>query len=103
MRDYIKTYVERDVREISELKNLHLFQKFLKLCAGRVGQILNYQNLGDDLGVSHNTIREWISILEASYIIYLLPPFFTNIKKQLIKSPKNFINPPKVFLTLPPY
>jgi predicted AAA+ superfamily ATPase len=88
MRDYVKTYVERDVREISELKNLHLFQKFLKLCAGRVGQILNYQNLGDDLGVSHNTIREWISILEASYIIYLLPPFFTNIKKQLIKSPK---------------
>lgn len=88
MRDYLKTYIERDVREISELKNLHLFQKFLKLCAGRIGQLLNYQNLGDDLGVSHNTVREWISILEASYIIYLLPPFFVNIKKQLIKSPK---------------
>ena len=88
MRDYIQTYVERDLRELSELKNLHLFQKFLKLCAGRVGQILNYQNIGDDLGLSHNTIREWISIHEASYIIHLLPPFHANIKKQLIKSPK---------------
>ena len=90
-RDYLRTYIERDLRQISEIKNLDLFQKFIRLCAGRVGQIFNASNLGDELGVSYNTVREWLSILQASYIVYTLPAFSSgNIKKQIIKAPKIF-------------
>ena len=86
--DYIVTYVERDIRQLISIKDLNLFEKFLKLCAGRIGQLLNLQSLANDTGISHTTARSWISILEASYIIFLLPPWFNNFSKRLIKSPK---------------
>ncbi|MBF0407500.1 MAG: ATP-binding protein [Candidatus Riflebacteria bacterium] len=86
--DYIETYVERDLRQLINLKDLNLFEKFLKLCSGRIGQLLNLQSLASDTGISHTTARSWISLLEASYIIFLLPPFFRNISRRLIKAPK---------------
>ncbi len=88
MRDYVATYVERDVRQIINVKNLSSFQKFLKLCAGRVGQILNLSGISNDLGISHTTIREWMSVLEASYVVFLLPAYYRNWKKRIIKAPK---------------
>lgn len=90
--DYVQTYVERDVRQFSEIKNLALFQRFLKLCAGRVGQLLNLDSLGSDAGVSGVTARHWITILEASYIVFLLPPWFGNAGKRLIKSSKLYFH-----------
>ena len=90
--DYFETYVERDVRQVSEIRNLSAFQKFVRLCAGRVGQVLNLHSLGNDVGVSHTTARQWISILEASYIVFLLQPFHANISKRLIKSPKLYFH-----------
>lgn len=86
--DYFATYVERDMRQMAAIKDLGLFEKFVKLCAGRIGQILNLQSLGNDAGVSHTTARAWISLLEASYVVFLLPPWYRNISKRLIKSPK---------------
>lgn len=86
--DYIETYVERDLRQLITVKDLSLFERFLKLCAGRVGQIMNIQSLGNDTGVSHSTARSWLTLLEASYIVFLLRPWYTNISKRLIKSPK---------------
>lgn len=85
---YIKTYVERDVRQMINVVNLDSFQKFVRLCAGRTGQILNLTSLGNDCGISHNTAKAWISILEASYIVFLLQPYHANFSKRLIKSPK---------------
>lgn len=87
-KNYIKTYVERDVRKIINLKDIHLFQKFLKLCAGRVGQVLNINSLCNETGVAHNTLKSWIGILEASHVIYLLQPYYENFGKRVIKSPK---------------
>lgn len=86
--NYVQTYLERDIRQIKNISDLSLFQRFLKLCAGRTGQLLNLSSLGNDCGVSHNTVRSWISILETSYIIYLLQPYHKNYNKRLIKSPK---------------
>lgn len=86
--DYFETYVERDVRQISEIRNLSSFRTFLRLCAGRTGQLFNAHNLSNDVGVSHTTIRQWLSVLEASYIVFLLQPLHANIKKRLVKSPK---------------
>ena len=86
--DYFETYVERDVRRLGEIRNLSSFRLFVRLCAGRVGQLVNLSSLGSDAGVSHTTAREWLTILEASYIIFQLPPFFANIRKRLVKSPK---------------
>lgn len=88
MADYFDTYVQRDVRQLMEIRNAGLFEKFVRLCAGRIGQLLNLQSLGNDTGVSHTTAREWISILEASYILFQLPPWHANISKRLIKTPK---------------
>ncbi|MFP4619398.1 MAG: ATP-binding protein [Spirochaetaceae bacterium] len=85
---YISTYIERDVRSIKNIENLNTFQRFLKLCAGRSGQILNYSSLANDCGITHNTARSWVSILETSYIVSLLPPYYENFNKRLIKSPK---------------
>lgn len=86
--DYFATYVERDMRQIAAIKDIALFQKFVRLCAGRIGQILNLQSLGNDAGVSHTTARAWVSLLEASYILFILPPWYRNISKRLVKSPK---------------
>jgi predicted AAA+ superfamily ATPase len=87
-RSYYETYIERDVRQLIQIKDLFLFRKFVRLCAGRVGQILNASQLSGEVGVSVPTIKSWLSILQASYLITLLPPYFENIKKRLIKSPK---------------
>jgi hypothetical protein len=88
LADYFETYVERDLRQISAIRNLSSFERFARLCAGRVGQLLNLQALGAEAGVSHTTAREWLSVLEASYIVFLLQPYHANISKRLIKSPK---------------
>ncbi|MBI5447996.1 MAG: ATP-binding protein [Gammaproteobacteria bacterium] len=87
-RNYLQTYLERDVRQLINLKDLHLFQQFIKLCAGRIGQILQYQSLSNELGVSAQTIKHWLSILEASFIIFQLQPYYENLGKRIIKSPK---------------
>ena len=86
--NYVQTYLERDLRQMVEVKNLQLFQKFLKLCAGRIGQIFNKENLANEVGVTSKTITHWLSILEASFLIFLLPPYFENFGKRVIKSPK---------------
>lgn len=85
---YLETYVERDIRQLINIKDLALFEKFVRLCAGRVGQLLNLQSLGNDVGVSHTTARTWLTLLEASYVVYLMQPWHTNISKRQIKSPK---------------
>ena len=85
---YLQTYVERDVRALINLKDLRLFQHFLILLAGRIGQVINYASLSNDVGVSSTTIKNWISVLKASFIIVELPPFFENIGKRVIRSPK---------------
>jgi predicted AAA+ superfamily ATPase len=89
-RNYYETYVERDVRNLINIKDISLFRKFLKLCAGRTGQIFNASQLATETGISVNTIKSWISVLETSFIIYLLPPWYDNINKRLIKSPKMY-------------
>lgn len=86
--DYFETYVERDLRLLVNVRDLSLFQKFVKLCAGRVGQLLNLQSLANDVGVSHTTARNWLTLLEASFIVFRLQPYHRNISKRLIKSPK---------------
>ena len=86
--DYIETYVERDVRRLGEIRNLSSFRRFVRLCAGRIGQLVNLTSLGSDAGVSHTTAREWLTVLEASYIVFQLQPFHANIRKRLVKSPK---------------
>lgn len=86
--DYYETYVERDLRQWASIRDLGLFQKFVRLCAGRIGQILNLQSLANDTGVSHTTARAWITLLEASYVLFLLKPWYRNLSKRLIKSPK---------------
>jgi len=85
---YVQTYVERDVQQVLQVKDMNNFRLLLRLCAGRVGQLLNLSGIGNDAGVSHNTIREWLSVLEASYITFRLPPHYRNFSKRLIKSPK---------------
>lgn len=86
--DYFETYIERDLRQIAAIRDLTLFESFVRLCAGRVGQLLNLHNLANDTGISHTTARAWLSLLEASYIVYQLRPWHTNTSKRLIKSPK---------------
>jgi len=88
--NYYRTYVERDVRQLINLKNASLFEKFLKLLAGRVGQIIDLTSLGNDVGVNSKTIKDWLSILEASFIVYKLEPYFENFGKRSIKSPKYY-------------
>lgn len=87
---YIATYVERDVRNLLQVKDSARFDTFLRLCAGRTGQLLNYSTLASDAGVSVNTAKDWISILETSYVLRRLPPWFANVNKQLSKTPKLF-------------
>ncbi len=87
---YLQTYVERDVRALIQLRDLSVFQKFLTLLAGRAGQVVNSASLSNDVGVSATTIRNWLSVLKASFVIFELPPFFENVQKRVIKSPKIF-------------
>ncbi len=87
-QSYIKTYIERDVRELKNITDLSAFHKFLRLCAGRVGQILNTTELANETGISVLTVKSWLSVLETSGIIFLLKPYYSNYGKRLIKSPK---------------
>ena len=86
--NYYNTYIERDVRQIINLVNLSAFQIFIRLCAGRIGMEFNANSLSNEVGVTVKTIQEWLSVLEASYVVFRLPPFFQNIGKRLIKTPK---------------
>ncbi len=86
--DYLETYVERDTRQLIAIKDLTLFERFVRLCAGRVGQLVNLQGLGNDVGVSHTTARSWLTLLEASYVVFQLRPWHANISKRQIKTPK---------------
>lgn len=85
---YVATYVERDVRQVLNVHDLSSFQRFLRLCAGRSGQLLNLSALAGETGISHSTARAWLSVLEASDLIFLLPPYHRNFGKRLVKSPK---------------
>ena len=85
---YIRTYVERDVRQLINVTNLYTFQKFIKLCAARIGQLVNFSELAMQCGISIPTAHQWLSILESSYIIFLLRPHWTNFNKRLTKTPK---------------
>ncbi len=88
LSNYYTTYIERDLRQLIQIKDLRLFNTFIRLCAGRIGSEFNASSLAVEVGVSVPTIQSWISILQASYIIHLLPPFYANIRKRLVKSPK---------------
>ncbi len=85
---YIRTYVERDVRQLINVENISTFQRFMKLCAGRIGQLLNIEDIAMNCGISRKTANQWLSILETSYIIFLLKPHFNNFNKRMTKSPK---------------
>jgi predicted AAA+ superfamily ATPase len=87
-KNYIKTYIEKDVRQLKNISNLGQFQTFLKMCAHRIGQLLNLSALAQDCGISHNTAKEWLGLLEASYLVFLLRPHHRNYQKRLIKMPK---------------
>ena len=87
-KNYISTYIEKDIRQLKNVNKLDVFIKFMKILAGRTGQEINYKTIGEDCGVSHATIMEWISILETSFIVYRLRPFYNNYNKRLVKSPK---------------
>ena len=86
--NYVMTYLERDVRQVLEVQSLSLFQRFIKMCAARVGQLINMSSLAIDCGVSHNTIRSWLSVLEAGYVVFMLQPHHQNFGKRLVKTPK---------------
>jgi len=88
MNDYIETYINKDVRRLVNIKKQNNFDRFLKICAGRTGQLLNIDSLGSDCGLDNQTVKEWLAILEASYAIKLIAPFHNNYDKRLIKSPK---------------
>lgn len=91
---YVRTYLEKDVRELLQIKDQIRFTKFLKLCAARIGSLFNASELGAEVGVSSKTISHWLSVLQASYLITLLPPYYENIPKRLVKSPKLYFNDP---------
>ncbi|MCX8086662.1 MAG: ATP-binding protein [Rhodocyclaceae bacterium] len=88
LADYFATYVERDLRQLAAIQDLLTFERFVKLCAGRVGQLLNLASLASDAGIAASTARHWLELLQASYIVFLLPPWLANTTKRLVKSPK---------------
>lgn len=91
---YVKTYLEKDVRDLLNIKDQMQFLKFMKLCAARIGSMFNAKELGSELGVDGKTISHWLSVLQASYLVVLLPPYYENISKRLVKTPKlYFVDP----------
>ena len=90
--NYILTYVERDVRQIKNINNLAIFQRFLRICASRNGQILNYASISNDCGIDQKTVVSWLGILEASFITFTLKPFYNNLGKRLLQMPKLYFN-----------
>ena len=87
-RSYVTTYIERDVRIISNVADIATFQRFVQLCAGRTAQLLNYSSLANDCGISQPSAKAWLNILETSFIVFRLPPFRSNLRKRLVKMPK---------------
>lgn len=98
--NYERTYLERDLRQLTTVQDLSVFQRFLRLCAGRTGQLVNYSALASDVGVSPNTIRNWLSLLEASFVVRMLPPHHRNFNKRLVKSPKLYFLDPGLAASL---
>lgn len=94
LQDYIGTYLERDVRQILNIQDLATFQRFIQLCAGRIGQLLNVSSLATDTGITRVTADSWLSVLQASHLIFLVQPWFSNLSKRLIKSPKLYFYDP---------
>lgn len=92
--NYVQTYLERDLRQLIAIRDLSTFQRFLRMCAARSGQLLNLSGLADDCGVTHNTARAWISVLEASFLVHLLRPHHANLGKRLVKTPKLYFSDP---------
>ena len=92
LRSYVATYLERDVRSISNVGDLAMFQRFLELCAGRTAQLLNYSSLAADCGISQPSAKAWLSVLEASFIVFRLPAFHANLRKRLVKMPKLYFH-----------
>ena len=88
LNDYIQTYIERDVRQLQNIKDLRTFTQFTRLLAGRVGQLLNLNDITNQIGIDNKTAKSWISVLEASFIIHILPPHFVNFNKRIVKTPK---------------
>ncbi len=88
MSGYLETYIQKDIRNISNLQYMNVFLKFMQLCAGRTGQIINLTSIGNALGIDHKTVKKWISIMEASYIIFLIQPYHKNFNKRIVKSSK---------------
>jgi predicted AAA+ superfamily ATPase len=88
LQDYLSTYVERDVRHLLNIGDLALFRQFLEMCAGRIGQLINFSEIGNQLGISYQTVGKWLSILETSFICYTLRPYHKNFNKRIVKSPK---------------
>ena len=94
LQDYVATYVERDVRQILRIQDLTTFQRFIALCAGRVGQLVNVSSLAADAGITRVTTEAWLSVLEASHLVFRVQPWFTNLSKRLVKSPKLYFCDP---------
>lgn len=92
--EYFQNYIERDLRQLAAIRDLLLFEKFMRVLAGRIGQVINISSLSGDVGVSRATLNEWLSVLEASYIIFRLPPWFENANKRAIKTPKFYFTEP---------
>ena len=91
-RNYFQAYVERDLRLLIQVKDLMQFERFIQILAGRIGQIINMEEIVGEVGISSHTVKHWISILEASFIVFRLPPYFENFGKRAIKSPKIYFN-----------
>ena len=94
LQDYIGTYLERDVRQILKIQDLAAFQRFVQLCAGRIGQLVNINSLASDTGITRVTAESWLSVLQASHLVFLVQPWFTNLNKRLIKTPKLYFCDP---------
>ena len=92
--NYVQTYLERDLRQLIAVRDLSTFQRFLRMCAARSGQLLNLSGLANDCGVTHNTARAWLSVLEASFLVHLLRPHHANLGKRLVKTPKLYFTDP---------
>lgn len=100
LNSYLRTYVERDVRHALNVRDLSVFRRFLALCAGAAGQLLNTVRLGADCGVSHNTVRAWLSVLEAGFVVFQLPPHHENFRKRLVKTSKLYFYDPGLLVRL---
>lgn len=92
--EYFQNYIERDLRQIASIRDLLQFEKFMRVLAGRIGQVINISSLANDVGVARGTLNEWLSVLEASFVIFRLPPWFENVGKRAIKTPKLYFTEP---------